>query len=720
MKKFFIFFLLISFVGVKVFAQSGACPVDVRAYTVTDPSCGSSNGSFNVVTGFRGTDLAQVSLDGFATFSTDAATPGTVEFTSMPAGIYTISIRSAGNTGTICQTFTFAFIASQYDTTATLTSTAATGCFNTNGSIVLSGLTGATDSVSWLSDLTSPTFVRTSSLASNTIPNLIPGNYFVTLKSSTGNYCYSTHKVTVGNSGVACAAPTFCGNATDPNNLFPNGTFGSGGNPDGTNAQINGPPLPDSEIQYTYQPLGYRGPEDGFYSITNNTYLGSDFLGHDPTGANGNNTPFNGFWYNGYDHDHSSTPNDGENGYMLVVNASYTPDIVIQQEVNNMCTNKKYQFSAWIRDLDLTAGQIPAKIEFLVNGVGLYTTPAIATGVTSAWQQVGFTFQTSSPMATISIRNDTTGGQGNDWALDDIYVGDCVPSLALNPLTVACGSSGDSATATVTDASNIYDTYEWLLNTGSGYNPIGGIQTVAGFNASPSHVYTAKVALPSPITTLNTGWSYKLVLGTTASDIASPVCYYTDSTSLTINNSCDVILPIKLVSIKAVQLNSTTGEVTWTVASQTNVSYYELEKSTDGKDYNYVTAVTANNSITIYTADDNDLYNGETYYRVKEVDNDGSVYYSTIVPLDATAAVVDQIKIYHNPVVNNELQIIKPANTIIKGAIIIDAIGQTVMEVNTFDNVSNAIQLSNLPTGFYNVKLISNTNEVTNLKFIKE
>jgi hypothetical protein len=724
MKKLFILAFLLSLICGKIFAQAG-CPVDVRALVVTAPTCGSSNGSFDVQVGFHSNAvLAEVSLDGFVTSQNDGPLPGTgvVHFINKPAGTYTISVRNSV-TSVVCQTFTFTFIASQYDTTATVTATPASGCFNADGSIVLSGLvSNATDSVSWLSSLT-PTFVSVASLPTlNTIQNLIPGNYYVVLKAAGSNFCYSTHKVNVGNTGTACAAPTFCGNAADPNNMFPNGTFGNGGNPDGTNAQINGPPLAAGLTQYPYQPLGWRGPEDGFYAITNNSYLGSDFTGPDPTGPNVPHTPFNGQWYQGYDHDHSATPNDGENGYMLVVNASYAPDVVIQQTIPNMCTEKKYQFSAWIRDLDQNVGQIPAKVEFIVNGVGLYTTPVLPTGV-SGWQQVGFTFQTNTPTAVISIRNDTTGGLGNDWAMDDIYVGDCQPSIALTPLAISCGSTNDSVSGTVNDASNIYDTYQWQVNKndGSGYVAAGPITTVAGFNASVTHTYTAKAALPTPIALVNAGWTYKLILGTTAADISSPTCYFTDTSVLQISNSCAIILPIKLVSINALQLNQNSGEVNWVVASQNNVSEYIVQKSTDGKTFYYVTTVTANNSSnTSYTAEDDDLYTGGiNYYRVEEVDDDGSVHYSQIATLNPAPSTNTTIEIYPNPVVN-DLYISKPQNTVIKSALIIDAIGQTLVEVSDFNNFTNSIQLNNLPTGFYELKVIDSKNQVTNLKFIKK
>src|ERR1700744_5002992 len=148
MKKLYVLLCLLLFAGTKLYAQAGACPVDIRAQIITEPTCGSSDGAFDVITGFRGSDPAQVSLNGFTTFQDDAATPGTVHFTNMAPGLYTISVRSSGNTGSICQTFNFVFAASQYDTLAVMTPTAATGCFNADGTITLSGLTNSTtDSV---------------------------------------------------------------------------------------------------------------------------------------------------------------------------------------------------------------------------------------------------------------------------------------------------------------------------------------------------------------------------------------------------------------------------------------------------------------------------------------------------------------------------------------------------------------------------------------------
>jgi hypothetical protein len=209
-------------------------------------------------------------------------------------------------------------------------------------------------------------------------------------------------------------------------------------------------------------------------------------------------------------------------------------------------------------------------------------------------------------------------------------------------------------------------------------------------------------------------------LGTTVADISSPICYFTDSNVLRLTNACSIILPIKLLSIKAQQLQQNSGEVTWTVASQTNVSQYILEKSTDGKTFYYVTGEEANSNKSLYTAEDDDLYQGGlNYYRIEAVDIDGSVSYSDVVTIDPAPNTTTQIQIYPNPV-GDELHISKPTTTIINNAVIIDAIGRILVQVNSFNNFTNSIPLGNLPTGFYDLKVIDSKNQVTNIKFIKK
>ena len=726
MKKIITSLLFIFVITIKIMAQ---CPNDVKVQNIVTPTCGMSNGGFNVLFS-NATGNVEVSLDSGVTFypgssggvfvtetSTDGGltfTPtgsggssfGSMSFAGLSPNIYHIVVRMAG-TLVACQSFDFVLRAN-YDSAATVTPSASSNC-TANGSIVL-GSVLSTDSVSCLSDI-NPVFVTVGSLTANTIPNLAPGIYYVILKSSSGgNYCYSTQAVTVSNTGTACPVTVLCGNATDANNLFPNGTFGAGGNADSTNAGINGPPLSAGITQYTYQPLGVFAPEDGFYAIANNTYAGSD-IGH---------TPFNGSWYEGYDHTGDVNAEGHRDGYMLVVNASYDPSIVLQETIANLCPHKKYQFSAYIRDLDVTSGQIPANLTFLINGIGLYTTGNIPTGSGSAWQQIGFTFQPTGTTATVSIRNNQTGGSGNDWALDDVYLGDCIPTIVLTPTIATCANPPLVVNATVTDGSEAYNTYQWEINKndGNGFVDDGPVQTVSPDSFSVSGSYIATDSLPNPITPLNNGWQYRLVVGTTASDLTSPTCSYSSTQTLIIQG-CDIIVPVKFISVKVQAGNDNSAIVSWQVANQLNVNHYELEKSVDGKNFSFVASVPVNAFISgDYSAIDNDVLNGTNYYRIKEVDQNGGYIYSNIVLLVGNAGNT-AIKLFPDPA-SDYVFISIPANTPITSALIFDAAGRNVLQKDDFTISGNEIEVAKLPAGFYTVKIITADNKITNLSFVKK
>ncbi|UAY51023.1 T9SS type A sorting domain-containing protein [Ferruginibacter albus] len=698
MKKLFTLACLTLYAGLHVIAQ---CPNNIRVQNITLPTCGSSNGKFDVLIENHGSSTIQVSINGGANFT--STTGSSITFNNLTSNLYNIIVRQSGSS-TNCQTLKF-ILRSDYGSGYTATATNATGC-NATGSIKIGGGVLSTDSVAWLSNV-KPNFVTAGSLTNNTISNLIPGQYYVVFKSASGGqYCYSTHSVTIGNSGTACPAPTFCGNATDPSNLYPNGTFGSGGNADGTNAQINGPALADGITQYTYQPLGINAPQDGCYAIANNTFAGSDI----------GTTPFNGGWYDGYDHDYVVTGQ--KNGYQMVVNASFDPDIVLQQTVTDLCPDKKYQFSAYIRNLKTDPTSIPANLSFLINGVGLYSTGDIAGG-NRDWRQIGFTFQPTGTTATLSIRNNAPGGSGNDWALDDIYMGTCIPSIKLNPIIVPCDNPPTQATATLTDGSHLYDTYQWQVNKadGNGFVNIGNVET----GTYAADTLLAIVALPSDLgTNPNTyfGWQYRIVVGTSATDLTSASCSYTTSQRLILQN-CGLVLPVKITNITAASVDGK-GKVNWQVGEQSNVFMYEVQKSTDGKNYTRLALVDPKQgSVANYEAIDNDLSVGVTYYRVKEVDQNGTMLFSKIVTINNSNNAAANIFIYPNPS-SNDLFIQLPSNKKIKNAIILNAIGQQVLATGNLNDVVNHIGISKFAPGLYTLKVITTANEIINTKFIKK
>lgn len=103
-------------------------------------------------------------------------------------------------------------------------------------------------------------------------------------------------------------------------------------------------------------------------------------------------------------------------------------------------------------------------------------------------------------------------------------------------------------------------------------------------------------------------------------------------------------LPIKLTRFDAVKLNASRAMVSWELAACcSKEARFELEKSTDGRNYILLTTLAGSESSKQYSYTDNLLTAGTTWYRLKATDADGKITYSrvaTIVNDDSGGLVV--------------------------------------------------------------------------------
>ncbi|MFM2358094.1 MAG: hypothetical protein RLY16_86 [Bacteroidota bacterium] len=121
------------------------------------------------------------------------------------------------------------------------------------------------------------------------------------------------------------------------------------------------------------------------------------------------------------------------------------------------------------------------------------------------------------------------------------------------------------------------------------------------------------------------------------------------------------VLPVTITKIQAFKVQQQV-KVEWNVENQINLSQYIIERSADGKNFQPMTTVSANNqrTATNYQTLDAKPFSGNNYYRLKMVDLDGSFKFSAIVKVNATS-IEAPISIYPNPVVNHTMQINMPA-----------------------------------------------------------
>ncbi|MCB9291063.1 MAG: gliding motility-associated C-terminal domain-containing protein [Lewinellaceae bacterium] len=192
-------------------------------------------------------------------------------------------------------------------------------------------------------------------------------------------------------------------------NIFDAGDFGSG-----TSNIIQTDPGIAPGYIYTFSPP----PQDGYYTITNNTGAWSGLFGT---------------WLS--IRDNSSNPN----GYMMVVNASYSTGVFYEQAVDGLCENTLYEFSADVINLIRagTANHIRPNVSFLINDEVRYSTGDIPQN--EIWNTYGFTFTTDPGETSVklTLRNNAPGGIGNDLALDNISFRACGPEALILPVEVA-------------------------------------------------------------------------------------------------------------------------------------------------------------------------------------------------------------------------------------------------------------------------------------------
>ncbi|MDW7693101.1 T9SS type A sorting domain-containing protein [Flammeovirgaceae bacterium SG7u.111] len=120
-------------------------------------------------------------------------------------------------------------------------------------------------------------------------------------------------------------------------------------------------------------------------------------------------------------------------------------------------------------------------------------------------------------------------------------------------------------------------------------------------------------------------------------------------------------LPVTLTSFTASANNSFTN-IRWSTASEWDFSHYEIEKSFDGINFDFVAEVDPKGGeglLADYTY--TDLFPGRDliYYRLKMVDLDGSFEYSKVVAV-STKASLEALSVFPNPAPNGHFSLYYP------------------------------------------------------------
>ncbi len=173
-------------------------------------------------------------------------------------------------------------------------------------------------------------------------------------------------------------------------------------------------------------------------------------------------------------------------------------------------------------------------------------------------------------------------------------------------------------------------------------------------------------------------------------------------------------LPVELIMFNATSTDNKTVEISWQTKSEINSDFFEVQQSTDGYDWNIVAVVDAatNSSVILgYETVDPSPALGANYYRLKQVDQDGSFRFS----LTRYVALTNQtISVFPNPS-TSYIQIHLPSAGI-EFIMIRNTLGENVFSADSseLESADLIIDLLNFAKGVYFVE----TNHGT-VKFIK-
>ena len=536
-------------------------------------------------------------------------------------------------------------------------------------------------------------------------------------------------------------------------NVFTGGTFGSGNKRhDSTQLTI----VPG----YTWIPFGPSAPQDGEFAVVNNTSADGSINKYSTFPGS---TRVHNVWDIIGDHTGAANVDSGNlavpwgttGGYMAVVNAAFGINTALQKNITGLCPDTYYEFSAWFKNicagcstdsagramgdgvlfkpylatktLNDSAGVSP-DLTYTIDGLDYYTTGPII--YDKKWVKKGFLFKTgASGNVTLTIRNNAAGGGGNDWAIDDIVLNTCFPSMTYSPSAApnVCEGNVIKITDTVRSVFNNYVEYKWQRST----NGAGGPWTdIAGTTGTGSPVWNPTLSVyeyvssynvpPSQTTAANNHDLYRLIVASTTGNLAGTSCSYTDPTTiinLTVLPACGPPLKADLLSATG-RLNNNTSKISWTTSQEDEPITFNIERSDDGINFRVIATVDGyNNSLAernTYNYTDPVSVTAKVYYKVIMVNTNNNKKYSSIIQLNPTANNDVDFGAVTSPFDNSLQYEIHSSQNVVARIDLVDGTGKIVKSENrqlyigsnslSFDNTSQ------LAKGMYILRAVINGN----------
>jgi hypothetical protein len=173
-------------------------------------------------------------------------------------------------------------------------------------------------------------------------------------------------------------------------------------------------------------------------------------------------------------------------------------------------------------------------------------------------------------------------------------------------------------------------------------------------------------------------------------------------------------LPISLIGIQTECVQGQGVMINWQTASELNASHYELYRSDDAVEWNYignVIAIGTSNETAAYSFMDTEVGNDINYYQIKQVDIDGT--YKMLPIINRQCNNFSEFSIYPNPTQSTSVIRLSLESDVQAEINVFDIRGQVIVARNQMLRKGNnmiSIDLSNQENGMY-IITIKNKNK---------
>lgn len=189
---------------------------------------------------------------------------------------------------------------------------------------------------------------------------------------------------------------------------------------------------------------------------------------------------------------------------------------------------------------------------------------------------------------------------------------------------------------------------------------------------------------------------------------------------------CLIVLPVRYSSFTARRIDDRNA-LNWTTSEESSLNYFEVQRSTDGRNFSPIGNVSAKGSQgagSNYDFIDNKVTSPISYYRLREINLNGDESFSEIVTVIANGVTFEVEQVLFDQISNTvEVNVNVISQRQMLKAEIHDLAGRKVYSNNFWLNQGNQeirIDANGIASGYYLLSLYDNANQRITKRFVKQ